>query len=146
MDTGGTGTSRQTIEGHKGGFTMTYEELVELVQKNARLGGNPGISGHVAIQVNVEGEAEGAFYVEFSNGKITIMPYEYYDRDLVIFCHYQQVVDMARGILDPIAAYESGQIWVEGNVGRLHVLSDFIKKGKVKYDKKKEKSKKGSKK
>ena len=113
---------------------MTYEELVELVQKNARIGGDPGVSGHVAIQVNVEGEAEGAFYVEFSNGKITIMPYEYYDRD------------MARGILDPIAAYESGQIWVEGNVGRLHVLSDFIKKGKVKYDKKKEKSKKGSKK
>ena len=32
---------------------MTYEELVELVQKNSRLGGNPGSSGHVAIQVNV---------------------------------------------------------------------------------------------
>lgn len=125
---------------------MTYEELVALVQKNAKLGGNPGVSGHVAIQVNVEGEAEGAFYVEFSNGKIRVMPYEYYDRDLVIFCHYGDVVDMARGILDPVEAYETGRIWVEGNVGRLNVLADFIRKGKHRYDAKIEKAKKGSKK
>jgi len=123
---------------------MTYEELVALVQKNAKLAGNSGISGHIAIQVNVEGEAEGAFYLEFSNGKITVMPYEYYDRDLVIFCHYGEVVEMARGLLDPIYAYESGRIWVEGNVSRLPVLAEFIRKGRAQYEAKQKKAKKGS--
>ena len=126
---------------------MTYEEVVALVQKNAALAGNPGVSGHVAIQINIEGEAEGAFYVEFSNGKISVMPYEYYDRDLVIFCHYGEVVEMARGILDPIYAYETGRIWVEGNVSRLPLLAEFIRKGRARYDAKKAKEqKKGSKK
>ncbi|MCR5641181.1 MAG: SCP2 sterol-binding domain-containing protein [Lachnospiraceae bacterium] len=123
---------------------MTYEELVALVRKNAGLAGNSGISGHIAIQVNVEGEAEGAFYLEFSNGKITVMPYEYYDRDLVIFCHYEEVVEMARGKLDPIYAYESGRIWVEGNVSRLPVLSEFIRRGLSQYEAKQKKAKKGS--
>ncbi|MCR5000138.1 MAG: SCP2 sterol-binding domain-containing protein [Lachnospiraceae bacterium] len=113
---------------------MTYEEVVAIVQKNAKKAGNPGVPGHVAIQINIEGEAEGAFYVEFSNGKLNIMPYEYYDRDLVIFCHYGEVIEMARGILDPMYAYETGRIWVEGNVGRLNILADFIRRGKMKND------------
>ena len=45
---------------------MTYEELVQNIRDiytNADAG---NVKEHVAIQCNIEGEAEGALYIEFS--------------------------------------------------------------------------------
>ena len=53
---------------------MTYEELVQSVKDiyaNADAG---NVKEHVAIQCNIEGEAEGALYIEFSEGNIDVQP------------------------------------------------------------------------
>ena len=63
---------------------MTYRELVkELRNKYQKLDASK-VEQHFAIQFNIEGEAEGAFYVEFSEGRIDVQPYEYYDRNLIL--------------------------------------------------------------
>ena len=33
------------------------------------------------MEFEIEGEAEGAFYVELLDGKVDVEPFEYYDRD-----------------------------------------------------------------
>ena len=107
-------------------MVMTYEELVERVRtatKNARVSKTVG---HVAFQFNVEGEAEGAFYVEISGGKIHVEPYEYYDRDAAFICTSDVLFKLISGKLDPVKAFTIGKLKVEGDLGKALKLKDFI--------------------
>lgn len=63
---------------------MTYEELVKEVKKNYGALDASNIKEHVAVQFNIEGEAEGAFYVEIADSNVDVEPFEYYDRDAVV--------------------------------------------------------------
>ena len=50
---------------------MTYEEIVAKV-KDRLAGVDPNkVNGFLAIQVNITGEGEGAFYVEVKDGKLS---------------------------------------------------------------------------
>ena len=71
----------------EGAHAMKYEELVERVREATKNRIASRAVGTVAFQFNVTGESEGAFYVEVSDGKINVEPYEYYDRE-VLPCWY----------------------------------------------------------
>ncbi|MBQ7775665.1 MAG: SCP2 sterol-binding domain-containing protein [Lachnospiraceae bacterium] len=101
---------------------MTYEELVERVREAVKKTQISKAVGHVAFQFNVEGEAEGAFYVEISGGKINVEPYEYYDRDIIIVTTANVIIQMLEGKLKSRAAYSNGQLRVHGDVEQLEVL------------------------
>lgn len=101
---------------------MKYEELVENVRKAARKAKVSKTVGHVAFQFNIEGEGEGAFYLEISDGKINVEPYEYYDRDIIVVTTADVMTQMAEGKLAPIAAYTNEQIRVYGDVEALKLL------------------------
>lgn len=101
---------------------MTYHELVENVRnavKNAKVS---KIIGHVAFQFNVEGEAEGAFYLEITDGRVNVEPYEYYDRDIIIVTSADVIMQMISGKLQPRVAYMNGQLQIYGDVDQLSVL------------------------
>lgn len=101
---------------------MTYEELVMKV-KNAT--SNCRVSkavGHVAFQFNVEGEGEGAFYLEISDGKVYVEPYEYYDRDVIIVTTAEVILQMLEGKIMPREAYANEKLRAYGNVNQLEVL------------------------
>lgn len=78
--------------------------------------------GHVAFQFNVEGEVEGAFYLELDDGKINVEPYEYYDRDAIIVTSADVIMQMVEGKLQPRAAYTKELLRVYGDVELLGVL------------------------
>ncbi len=106
----------------KGGHPMSYEELVNNVKKAMQ---NTIVSktiGHTAFQFNIEGEAEGAFYLEISEGKIYVEPYEYYDRDIIIFTTADIVMQLVECKLQARAAYSNGLLHVHGDVVLLDVL------------------------
>lgn len=107
---------------------MTYEELVAQVQACASKMDAKTITDHLAVQFNVEGEAEGAFYLEISSGHISVEPYEYYDHDVVVIASAKQILDIFGGKLDPAKALSQGKIKAEGNGGRLGLLNEIIKK------------------
>ncbi len=101
---------------------MRYEELVENVrQATKEVKVSRGV-GHLAFQFNVEGEAEGAFYLEIADGRINVEPYEYYDRDMIITTSADVIVQMAAGKLQPMEAYTNGQLRISGDIGTLKVL------------------------
>lgn len=101
---------------------MKYEELVENVRKATKKVKVSKLIGHVAFQFNVEGEAEGAFYLEITDGRINVEPYEYYDRDIIIVTSADVIMQMAEGNLKPRAAYTDGLLKVYGDVVQLDVL------------------------
>ena len=86
---------------------MTYVKIVEKVKKALAKVDASGVKGHLAVQVDVYGEGEGAFYIEISDGKVDVQPYEYFDHDLRIRCTGDEIVAIAEGkkkILEEVAA------------------------------------------
>ena len=101
---------------------MMYEELVARVADAMKLAKVSREVGHVAFQFNVEGEAEGFFYVELDNGRVNVAPYEYYDRDLIVVTTADIIIQMLEGKLTPRVAYTNGQLKVYGDSRQLEVL------------------------
>ena len=110
---------------------MTYEELVEKVNKAYDIADATGINEQVAVQFNVYGEGEGAFYVEVFEGKVAVAPFEYYDHDAVVIAPANAVVDMVEGKVSVADTYALEQVQVVGNYGKAALLGE-IKKAEVK--------------
>lgn len=93
---------------------MKYEELVETVRSYYDIRDASMILGHFAIQFNIEGEAEGEFYVEFSDGEIDVQPYEYYDKDITLTMDADTAIDIASGDITVKDAYDLDKIKIWG--------------------------------
>ena len=109
---------------------MTYEEVVKEAQKIAAKGDASGIKDHLAVQYNITGEGEGAFYMEVKDGRIDVQPYDYNDRDILVTADGQTILDMMSGKLDIVNAYLTHKISAEGNLGKADILKKLINSGK----------------
>ncbi|MDE6531430.1 MAG: SCP2 sterol-binding domain-containing protein, partial [Lachnospiraceae bacterium] len=104
---------------------MTYEQIVKSAKK-ALAKVDVSKADQVAIQVDIVGEGEGAFYVKVQDGTLAIEPYEYYDHDAKLIVSGKDCVDLFNGKLDAVKAYEAGKITVEGNLESVLKLKDLI--------------------
>lgn len=115
---------------------MTYEELVKKAKESYGKADASKVKEHVAIQFNITGDAAGAFYLEIKDGQIFVEPYEYYDRDVIVTCDADNLVKIAEGKLGMEAAYLSGKIKAEGNLGKALLLKEITVKEEKKAEKK----------
>ena len=122
---------------------MTYEELVQKIKDIADASDASAIQEHIAFQFNIEGEAEGAFYLEVKDGKADVQPYEYYDRDVLITSTADTLLEIMDGKLDPVLAFTIQKIRVEGDLGKALLLKEVV--GQKKAKKKKAEKKAGKK-
>lgn len=122
---------------------MTYEELVQKIKDIADASDASKIQDHVAFQFNIEGEAEGAFYLDIKDGKADVQPYEYYDRDVLITSTADTLLEIMDGKLDPVLAFTINKIRVEGDLGKALLLKEVV--GQKKEKKKKTEKKSGKK-
>ena len=107
------------------------------------------IQEHLAYQFNIIGEGSGIFYVEVKEGKLSVEPYEYYDRDAMFTCSGETLMKIADGKMDPIRAVTLQKMKVEGNIDKALRLKDIIEikqKQMKKEQKEKEKQEKIAKK
>ena len=128
---------------------MTYEEIVKEAQKLVSKADASAISEHLAVQYNVTGEGEGAFYMEVKDGKVEVQPYDYKDRDILVTADGKTILDMMSGKLDVVAAYLTHKISAEGDLGKADILKKLIsgaKKAEKATAKAEKKAKKTSKK
>jgi len=107
---------------------MTYEELVAKAKETYGKADASKITEHVAIQFNVTGEAEGAFYLEIADGKVNVEPYEYYDRDVIVTTDAETLIKMAECKLGMEAAYLTGKIKADGNLTKGLLLKELVAK------------------
>lgn len=104
---------------------MNYEELVMKIQELFGKADVSKMKEHIAYQFNIEGEAAGAFYAEVSNGKLTIAPFEYFDRDVLFTTSAETLLQIAEGEADPVEAFTQGKLKVEGNFDKALMLAQF---------------------
>ncbi len=83
----------------------------------------------LAVQVNItdKGEDGGVFYVEVKDGKVSVEPYEYNDRDCSITMTNKNFNKLIDGKLDPVVAFTTRRLKVDGDVGKALEFSKLIK-------------------
>lgn len=105
---------------------MTYEEIFAKAQSLFAKGDASGFNGDFAVQVNITGEGEGAFYIAYKNGALDIAPYEYHDRDAILIANAENFLKIAEGELGAVPAFLSGKLKVEGSTDKALELDKLI--------------------
>lgn len=106
---------------------MTYADFFYEI-KNRFMGTDiSDIREHLAYQFNIEDEdVDGIFYVEAKDGELFVEPYEYYDRDAMFTSDADTLMKIAEGKLDPVWAFTTGKLKVEGNIEKALRLKEII--------------------
>ena len=107
---------------------MTYEEIVAYTKKKVAAANFKSYKGHLAAQVNITGEGEGAFYIELNDAAVAVEPYEYYDRDVILVSNadvFIAILDGKKAAQDAVAA---GELKLVGNVEKALELAEAFKK------------------
>ena len=79
----------------------------------------------VAIEVTISGTASGQFYIKAENGKLSVEPYDYKGADIEAYASTETLMKYAEGKVALLAAIESGDIAVSGNVGKALALKNL---------------------
>ena len=106
---------------------MTYAEYFYEI-KNKFMGTDVSdIKERLAYQFSIEDEeAGGAFYVEVKDGQLSVEPYEYYDRDALSVADPDTFMGIAEGKIDPVWAFTTQKLKVEGNIDKALRLKEII--------------------
>lgn len=95
---------------------MTYQEIFtkskDIIMKNDV----SDISGHLAVQIDIIGEGEGAFYIELKDHELHVEPYEYYDHDCKFIVSGKNFLKLADGSLNSVKAFTTGKLKVQGSI------------------------------
>ncbi len=101
----------------------------EIVVKAREVMGKTDVSGvnFLAVQVNLTGENGGVFYIEIKDGRVNVEPYNYNDRSCAINISPENFAKLIAGKLDPVMAFTTGKLKVEGDVGKALEFSKLVK-------------------
>lgn len=105
---------------------MTYEQIFENSKKIIMKSDVSKIDGHLAVQVDIAGEGEGAFYIELKDHELHVEPYEYYDNDCKFIMTGDNFLKMADGKIDPVAAFFDGRLKVDGSVDKALEFKNIV--------------------
>ena len=106
---------------------MTYADFFYKIKSKFIGADVSDIQEHLAYQFNIEDEeAGGAFYVEVKDGQLFVEPYEFYDRDAMFVSDPETLMKIAEGKIDPVWAFTSQKLKVEGNIDKALRLKEII--------------------
>lgn len=107
---------------------MTYEAIVEFMKKNVKKSKTASVKNHVAVEFDIYGEGEGAFYVEISGGVPFVEPYEYYDRDAKVLISGDELEKLVKGEKTAAESMEDGILMLEGDSAAANALFAIFEK------------------
>ncbi|MCR5098271.1 MAG: SCP2 sterol-binding domain-containing protein [Lachnospiraceae bacterium] len=105
---------------------MTFNEMLAKIRGLAEKVDASG-RDFLAVQINLTGSDGGVFYVEVKDGRINIEPYEYNDRNCAITMDLTSFNKLVDGKLDPVLAFTTGKLKVDGDVGKALEFSKLLK-------------------
>ncbi|MBP1584927.1 MAG: SCP2 sterol-binding domain-containing protein [Lachnospiraceae bacterium] len=106
---------------------MTFDELINKV-RNIAAGVDASDRDFLAVQINVTGKDSGVFYVEVKDHRINVEPYDYHDRNCAITISMTNLNKLIDGKLDPVLAFTTGKLKIDGDLGKALEFSNLIKK------------------
>ena len=102
---------------------MTFIKKFELIKKKIASFDASAIEEKIAMQVNmVDDDCGGAFYIETENGTLSIEPYDYNDRTVMLTLKAVDITALAdkKASIDELVA--GGDVTVEGNIDHARAI------------------------
>lgn len=105
---------------------MSYEEIISFARDNLKKTVSKNSIENTAVEFNIYGEGEGAFYIEIKDGKVSLEPYEYYDRDAKVIITADELEKIINREKTAEESFGEGTLTVEGNIDKAReILSVF---------------------
>ena len=104
---------------------MTFEENFARFRKIFMQADVSKLDEEMAIQFNLTGDGEGTFYAAYKGGVLSVAPYD--DRDAALTADSEVMYRIAEGKQDPIQAFFTGKLKVDGSVDKALVLKNLAK-------------------
>lgn len=81
---------------------------------------------NIAYQFRIIGEGAGVFYAEVKDHKLSIEPYNYNDHDAEFVGTYEVFSKIISGKLNPVKAFLTGKIKVNGDLGKASYIEKVL--------------------
>ena len=108
---------------------MAFIDAYNKIKRTLRTAKADKIAGHLAIQINLTDEdASGIMYLEASDGKLFVEPYDYFERDAMITVNSKDFIEIMTAKLDFDKALEEGVLAIYGDIDRALQIKTLIKK------------------
>ncbi len=105
---------------------MTFESLFATMKEIFIQADVRDIHSHMAFEFRVQGEAAGVFYVEIREGRISVEPYEYHDRNALFIADGETYLEICQGELNPMLAFAVGRLKVEGDLSKAQLIRTLL--------------------
>lgn len=82
--------------------------------------------GFLALQFNITSDPSGVLYIEIKDHAVSVMPYEYYDRQASMTITAIDLLLVLDKRLDPLIAFTSGRLHIDGDPAKVLELSKIL--------------------
>ena len=108
---------------------MTFIEKFNELKEKYGVIDESKLTESFAIQVEMtDDDCGGIFYVAYVNGVFAVEPYDYHDRTAAITVSSEVLENILSCKADPMDAFFSGKLAVDGDVGHALMLVELMKK------------------
>ena len=105
---------------------MKFQTIMNEVREKASSFDGSSYNDFLAVQVTLN-DLNEVFYAEVKDGKLSIEPYEYNDRQANLVISSDNFIKMINNQLNPTLAFTTGKLKVEGDIGKATELSKLFK-------------------
>ena len=105
---------------------MTFQEAFNEIREIFIHSDVHDYCGQLAMQITMTGQGGGTFYVKFKDGNLEVCPFDYKDFDMLFIADTQEFLKIARGEMNPVAAYTVGKLRIEGDLGKASEIQRLV--------------------
>ena len=98
--------------------------LTEVREKAASFDGG-SYGGFLAVQVTLS-DLKKVFYLEIKEGKLSVEPYEYIDRQANLIISSNNFHKLINKELNAVMAFATGKLKIEGDIGKASELANLF--------------------
>lgn len=105
---------------------MSRQELINEVKEKTASFDASGYHGFLAVQVTLS-DLDEPFYVEIKDGKLSVEPHEYNDRQANLIISSANFKKLIGGKLNTVLAFTTGKLKIEGDIEKAKELAGLFK-------------------
>ena len=109
---------------------ITFKPVFSEIRKVMMTADPSVVKDFLAIQINLTGLGGGTFYVEVKDGKLSVEPYDYHDRNALLTISVGDFKKLADGKLDAGEAFGDGRLKIDGSIEKALELNELMKTAK----------------
>jgi putative sterol carrier protein len=105
---------------------MPVQEIISFLKEKTASFDSATAPAFLAVQVSLTDTNE-KLYIEVKDGKLSIEPYEYNDRQANLIISSDNFIKMIDGKLNSVLAFTTGKLKIDGNIGKAQEMAALFK-------------------